>query len=95
MASKLEKIRKERLSEIDDLLDLFPGKLGLDDILNQDYSLITDLANVRDEKNTARLAKQNVNKPQNTLLENVTGDKKGNKKSSTKPSVSKNKRRSV
>lgn len=51
MTSKLDSIRKERLSEINDILEEFQGKLSLDDILNQDYSLITDLYNVRAEKN--------------------------------------------
>ena len=96
MAYKLDKIRKDRISEIDDLLAMFPSQLGLEDILNQDYSLITDLANVRDEKNTERLAKQKkINTSPTTLLENVTGVKNSNRENATKPSVSKNKKRSV
>lgn len=43
-------MRQDRLSEIDDLLELFKGYLTLDDILDQDYSLISDLAEVRIKK---------------------------------------------
>lgn len=97
MSNKLDKIRKERLSEVDEILDLFQGKLGLDDILNQDYSLITDLANVRDEKNAERIAQQNkLNPPKKeTFAEKMAGT--SNKKDTTKSSVSKpkTKKRSV
>lgn len=100
MVSKLDKIRKERLSEVDDILDLFQGKLGLSDILNQDYSLITDLANVRDEKNSERLAQQKkLNTNPQALSDLATGgDKKGiqKKAGTTKSSAPKNnKKRSV
>jgi len=71
MGSKLEKIRKDRLSEIDEILDLFQGKLGLDDILNQDYSLITDLANVRSEKNKEILEKQKSASSKKSLEEKM------------------------
>lgn len=47
---KLEDIRKKRLSEVDYILDLFQGSLSLSEILNQDYSLISDLANIRRDK---------------------------------------------
>ena len=94
MSYKLDKIRKDRLSEIDEILDLFQGKLGLDDILNQDYSLITDLANVRDEKNAERIEQQNrANTKRETLTEKVVGQ--GNNRNTTKSSVSKTKKRSV
>ncbi len=78
MSHKLDKIRKDRLSEVDDILDLFQGKLGLNDILNQDFSLITDLANVRDEKNSERLAQQKkLNDPnKKTVMDHVTEKKK-------------------
>lgn len=75
-ARKLEEMRKSRISEIDDILDLFQGKLGLDDILNQDYSLITDLANVRNEKNDERLAKQKSSAPPKTLVDRVASSDK-------------------
>jgi hypothetical protein len=95
MSERLDRIRKERLSEVDEILDLFQGKLGLDDILNQDYSLITDLASVRDEKNAERIAQQKKMIPtkKETLSEKVVGA--GNKNNVTKSSVSKTKKRSV
>jgi hypothetical protein len=95
MSNKLDRIRKERLSEVDEILDLFQGKLSLDDILNQDYSLITDLALVRDEKNNERIARQNkLNTPKGeTLVDKVVGP--SNKKNTTKSSVSNTKKRSV
>jgi hypothetical protein len=94
MASKLEKIRRDRLSEVDDILDLFQGKLGLDDILNQDFSLITDLANVRDKKNSDRLAQQQKSASKKDMVEHVTGVS-STKKKITKSSVSKTKKQSV
>ena len=95
MAFKLDKIRKDRLSEVDEILDLFQGKLGLDDILNQDYSLITDLANIRDEKNAELLAQ--VRKPgkPGTVLEHIVGEDGNKNNNKTKSSVSKKKKRSV
>lgn len=97
MSFKLDKIRKDRLSEVDEILDLFQGKLGLDDILNQDYSLITDLANIRDEKNAERLAKQKKSMKPQTLAEQAGGttDRNGDKRNGTKSSVSNPKKRSV
>lgn len=78
MSNRIDEIRRDRLSEIDDIMDLFPGKLSLDDILNQDYSLITDLASVRDEKNTKFAAEQakKLKKPNEPLMDKMPGNKK-------------------
>lgn len=66
----MDTIRKQRLSEIDDLLELFQGKLTLDDILDQDYSLISELAQVREEKNKELYAAINKEKKKGSYTDN-------------------------
>jgi len=88
MASQLDEIRKTRLSEIDDLLDLYNGKISLEDILNQDYSFISDLANVRNEKNEARLAEAKKIIPSDESKNAFVNAMSGNKNEKTKPSSS-------
>ena len=66
----MDMIRKQRLSEIDDLLELFQGKLTLDDILDQDYSLISELAQVREEKNRELYATINKEKKKGSYTDN-------------------------
>jgi hypothetical protein len=97
MASQLEEIKRVRLSEIDDLLDLYNGKISLDDILNQDYSFISDLANVRNDKNLERLAeaKNAIPPSSDTFLDKVAGKQSGDKREKTKPSSSSRKKTSV
>ena len=70
MSNKMDMIRKQRLSEIDDLLELFQGKLTLDDILDQDYSLISELAQVREEKNKELYAAINKEKKKGSYTDN-------------------------
>ena len=70
MSNKMDMIRKQRLSEIDDLLELFQGKLTLDDILDQDYSLISELAQVREEKNKELYAAINKEKKKVSYTDN-------------------------
>ena len=48
----LEKIKKDKVAEILNFIDLFDGKISLTEILNHEIPFITDLAKAKEERNT-------------------------------------------